>query len=67
MRPRSRTWAWYVGFLKQVAANYAVWAQDMRVTPILNRLKARDQRLAQCDDIRLVDFLVWKVGNQKLL
>jgi hypothetical protein len=65
--PKADRIAWYVSFLKQVAANYAVWAQDMRVTPILNRLKARDQRLAQCDDIRLVDFLVWKVGNQKLL
>lgn len=58
---------WYVGFLNQVATDYAAWAQDERVTPILNRLRARDQQLGQCEVIRLMDFLVWKVGNQKLL
>ena len=66
-RPKLERIAWYVGFLSHTAADYAAWAQDGRVTPILDRLKARDQRLAQCDDIRLLDFLVWKVGNQKLL
>jgi hypothetical protein len=58
---------WYVGFLNQVATDYAEWSQDARVTPILTNLKNRDQQLAQCDVIRLMDFLVWKVGNQKLL
>jgi hypothetical protein len=65
--PKPDRITWYVGFLNQVATDYAVWAQDGRVTPILNRLKARDPQLAQCDAIRLIDFLVWKVGNQKLL
>jgi hypothetical protein len=58
---------WYLGFLRQVATDYATWAQDARVIPILDRLKARDQRLAQCDPVRLLDFLIVKVGNQKLL
>ncbi len=65
--PKPDRIAWYVGFLSQVAADYAAWAKDVRVIPILNRLKARDPQLAHCDAIRLVDFLVWKVGNQKLL
>lgn len=58
---------WYVAFLSQVATDYATWALDARVIPILNRLKARDPRLAHCDVIRLIDFLIVKVGNQKLL
>jgi hypothetical protein len=59
--------AWFVGFLRDVAKDYATWAQDVRVIPIIERLKRRDHRLAQCDVVRQLDFLVWKVGNQKLL
>jgi hypothetical protein len=59
--------AWYVGFLKQVSESYEAWAKDERVIPIINRLKARDQKLALCHVNRLLDFLVWKVGNQELL
>lgn len=66
-QPKQNRIAWYVDFLKRVALDYATWATDARITPILDRLQARDQRLAQCDVVRLVDFLVWKVGNQKLL
>ncbi len=58
---------WYVKFLNEVAADYAAWAQNPSVAPILSRLKARDPRLGQCHTVRLMDFLVWKVGNQKLL
>jgi hypothetical protein len=65
--PKQNRIAWYVGFLSQVATDYATWAQDVRVIPNLHRLKLRDQRLAQCHAIRLLDFLIWKVGNQKLL
>jgi hypothetical protein len=65
--PNQNRITWYVGFLRQVATDYATWAQDARVIPILDRLKARDQRLAQCDPVRLIDFLIVKVGNQKLL
>ena len=57
---------WLVGFLGRIATDYAT-AQDGRVIPIIDRLKARDQRLAHCDVIRLLDFLIWKVGNQELL
>ncbi|HZQ44482.1 MAG TPA: hypothetical protein VFA99_14600 [Acidobacteriaceae bacterium] len=59
--------AWFVDFLKRVSDSYAAWAQDERLTPILQRFKARDEKLALCHVNRLLDFLVWKVGNQKLL
>lgn len=65
--PKADRITWFVGFLNQAATDYAAWAQDARVTQILDRLKAREPQLAQCDAIRLIDFLVWKVGNQKLL
>jgi hypothetical protein len=58
---------WFVGFLDRVGRSYGAWAQDDRIKPILNRFKARDSRLKNCDEVRLVDFLVWKVGSQKLL
>jgi len=66
-RKKSDRISWYVGFLNDVAANYGAWAQDVRVIPIVDRLKARDERLAGCHVVRLMDFLVWKVGNRKLL
>lgn len=66
-KPGSERIVWFVEFLNQVAADYGAWALDERVVPILNRLRAREPQLVQCDDIRLVDFLVWKVGNQNLL
>lgn len=65
--PKPDRIAWYLGFLKQVAADYVAWAKDTEISSIVDRLKARDHKLAQCDAVRLMDFLVWKVGNQKLL
>lgn len=59
--------AWFVSFLQDVAGDYATWAQDVKVMSIIERFKERDRRLMQCDVVRLVDFLVWKVGNQKLI
>ncbi len=58
---------WYVNFLTSVRTNYEHWAEDKRIKHILKRMKARDPRLKKCDPVRLIDFLVWKVGNQKLL
>jgi len=58
---------WYVGFLNDVRRSYAIWANISTVKPILERLKARDDRLRDCHDVRLLDFLVWKVGSGKLL
>jgi hypothetical protein len=66
-QPKPDRITWFVGFLNQVAADYATWARDERIIPIMNRLKARDERLLRCDIVRLMDFLVVKVGNQKLL
>ena len=59
--------AWFIAFLKGVAEDYERWAEDSRVIAIIDRLKMRDGRLANCQVVRLLDFLVWKVGNQKLL
>lgn len=58
---------WFVGFLDRVGTSYTEWARDDGIVPVLNKLKARDSRLTKCDEVRLVDFLVWKAGNQKLL
>lgn len=59
--------AWYVNFLTLVRRSYEAWAEDKRVLPILKRLRARDKELSGCHVVRLMDFLVWKVGNRKLL
>ena len=58
---------WYVSFLEEVRSDYENWSQDERLTPVLQNLIARDPRLAQCSTVRLIDLLVWKVGNQQLL
>lgn len=67
MRPKQHRILWFVNFLKQVADDYAVWATDERVIQIMERFKSRDARLASCHPNRLLDYLVWKVGNKKLL
>jgi hypothetical protein len=58
---------WYLAFLGEVGRSYTAWAGDPQVRPILERLIARDDGLKSCHVVRLLDFLVWKVGNRKLL
>ena len=58
---------WFTNFLDDVADSYVAWAADERMRPVVEKLKARDARLRELDDVRLLDFLVWKAGNQKLL
>ena len=58
---------WFVGFLDRVSTDYQTWAVDDRMQPILSKLRARDPRLDSCHVVRLIDLLVWRVGNQKLL
>lgn len=58
---------WFVKFLDEVRSSYEEWATHDEVKVILNRMKERDSRLKECNEIRLLDFLVWKVGNGKLL
>jgi hypothetical protein len=55
------------GFLEHVADSYLEWAKTADIQEVLQNLKRRDTRLTGCHDIRLLDFLVWKVGNQRLL
>jgi len=66
-QPKPDRISWYIRFLNQVAFDYAAWAQDGKIVSILERLQARDDRLAHCHVSRLVDFLVWKAGSEKLL
>lgn len=63
---KSKRIEWYLGFLNDVSRSYRAWANDSTVKPILERLKAHDDKLKNCHDVRLLDFLVWKVGNRKL-
>jgi hypothetical protein len=65
--PKDDRISWYMDFLRQAAVDYATWAADARIALILDNFKQRDQGLIKCDVIRLMDFLIWKVGNQKLL
>jgi hypothetical protein len=58
---------WFVGFLERVANSYHTWANDERIKIILERLRSRDPRLGKCHEVRLMDFLVWKVGKDRLL
>lgn len=58
---------WFEGFLDRVSMCYQEWAKDERIKPILTNLKARDDKLKNCHDVRLLDFLIWKVGNKKFL
>jgi hypothetical protein len=58
---------WYLAYLGEVGRSYTAWANDPQVRPILERLTARDDRLKSCHVVRQMDFLVWKVGNRKLL
>lgn len=58
---------WFVDFLESISASYAEWARDPRVVPILQKFKKRDPRLRKCHPVRLLDFLVWKTGNARLL
>jgi len=64
---KSKRIEWYVDFLNDVSRSYRAWANDSTVKPILERLKTHDDKLESCHDVRLLDFLVWKVGNRKLL
>lgn len=58
---------WFTGFLGRVAGDYEPWAAEPSVATILDRLKSRDPRLDSCHNVRLMDFLIWKVGSQRLL
>lgn len=65
--PKPKRIAWYLGFLDRVRTTYIEWSDDPQVASVLRRFRARDSQLKGCHDVRLIDFLVWKVGNKKLL
>lgn len=57
----------FTEFLNGIKSDYCRWVEIPRVCKIINRLKKRDSHLASCDNVRLLDFLVWKVGREDLL
>lgn len=57
--------AGFVANLRRIQAEYERWAADSRFAA----LRARFSRMhsgAECHDNRLCDFLVWKIGAEKL-
>lgn len=64
---RAKRIAWFIAFVECIRESYSAWADDARIIPILTRLKARDAKLSNLHPVRLMDFLVWKVGNARLL
>jgi len=59
--------SWFVEFVSKVKSEYSKWMECSNVSQIIKRLKRRDSRFEKCKDTRLLDFLIWKVGNKKLL
>lgn len=50
-----------------IERSYTAWNNDQRVVTILERFKRRDKKLHNVHPVRLMDFLVWKVGRERLL
>jgi hypothetical protein len=65
--PKADRINWYINFLAEVRSSYIAWADDREVREVLVHFVQRDTRLAKCHVVRQLDFLVWKVGNKKLL
>lgn len=57
---------WLTHFLTDVRNTYKAWSIDERVVQILADLVQRYPELADCNTIRLMDFLVWKAGKENL-
>jgi hypothetical protein len=66
-KPIDERIAWWIAFLDGVKAAYERWVTSEEVTRILNRLCKRVPELAACNPVRLLDFLVWKIGNASLI
>jgi len=56
----------YTDLLRYVKMSYILWARGGDVGIILHRLRRLDSRLSLCHDVRLLDFLVLKVGQENL-
>lgn len=50
-------------FLRHVENSYEGWMSELRVQAMLKRMAIRDPNLGKCHANRLLDILVWKVGN----
>jgi hypothetical protein len=58
---------WYEDFIRHVRASYAQWCQEPAVKDVLLRFHEQDPKLSRLHPVRVLDFLVWKVGNAELL
>ena len=50
----------FIEFLNGVRADYEKWVENARISKVIQNLKKRDVRLKNYDQVRLLDFLVWK-------
>lgn len=64
---KSKRIEWFERLLQRISASYTIWSSDTRMSPVLERFKRRDEKLADLHPVRLMDFLIWKVGNAGLL
>jgi hypothetical protein len=55
------------GGILRIVSGCSAGRSPLTIQKHVERLKTRDARLVRCDIVSLVDFLVWKVGNQRLL
>jgi len=66
-RPMALRIDWCLEFFGTATDDYVRWAKQEDVATILQSLKQRDIALTKCHDVRLLDFLIWKVGSKQLL
>jgi len=66
-RPMALRIDWCLEFFGTATDDYVRWAKQEDVATILQSLKQRDVALTKCHDVRLLDFLIWKVGSKNLL
>ncbi len=57
----------FIELIQEIKGSYQKWAEEERVMSILDGIKSRYPELQDCHNVRLMDFLVWKAGKEKLL
>ena len=57
---------WFIRLVNHIKMHYDRWAKIAEVATILDEFRNKDLRLSQCHHVRLIDFLVWKVGKEHI-
>lgn len=57
----------FLNHLERVEGQYKVWARDPRFESLRARLILKQPLMQDCHASRLCDFLVWTIGDSKLL